>query len=245
MGFCSFTGQFVASLMLCVQWELHPEQQIYQQLGPYTQNYEIGRRTSSVVPCQPSVFPCKPSVFLCKTIVFLYHPKPKVFLCQPNVFLCQPRVFLCKLSVFLCQLSIFLCQPHVFLCQPKSKVCGVFSSLQTPPAGLKTLVKMNGKCWKWMLNAGKMREECAANLSWVRKMILSLTLAFYNWNWNQPCIPAHCTGLHTQNPFILLPKCSFPHPPWSFLSPKSPRSKRTISILSSLPGKDWFKHCQY
>ena len=116
MGFCSFTGQFVASLMLCVQWELHPEQQIYQQLGPYTQNYEIGRRTSTL------------------------------FLCIPSVFLCKPNIFLRQPSVFLPPKADFSATQNGFLCQPKNKVCGFLSSPQTPPAEPKTLVKTNVKC---------------------------------------------------------------------------------------------------
>ena len=55
---------------------------------------------------------------------------------QTQCIFCQPSVFLCKPNIFLRQ---------VYFCQPKTKVCGFLSSLQTPPAEPKTLVKTNVK----------------------------------------------------------------------------------------------------
>ena len=88
-----------------------------------------------------------------------------------------------------------------FLCQPKTKVCGFLSSLQTPPAEPKTLVKTNVKCRE------NVRGMCCKSELGTKDDPLSdsgiLQLE------SEPALhsctlhTAHCTGLHTQNPFIL------------------------------------------
>ena len=140
--FSLFGGQLVgcniATVLLCFQWELHPkqqQQQIYQLLGPYTQNYEIGQH---VLP--------------------VYFSNNQMY--------------------FSANQNVLLCQPSVFLCQPNNQSLW-FVSCRAEDG------------WE-----NRLRVQCVANLCTVQRMTLTfkipstpslwnLTLASYNWNWNQ------------------------------------------------------------